>query len=90
MPNNKYVRSTKKERDLVNSAADNGADVALRSAGSKSKGRGYKTDVVVVDHRDKRVDLIQVKTKVNHRIRIEKDVNVYTGYTVRERLISYE
>ena len=76
MPNNKYERSVKRERQLVNEARAKG-NLSARSAGSKSK-----VDVWEVDHRDKVVHCIQVKTHKGGRFLVKKDTDVYEGYTV--------
>lgn len=76
MANNKYLRSTKRERELVNKARKAGM-IACRSAGSHSP-----FDVWIVDHRDKVVRLIQVKTKKGGRIHVVKDERVFPGYTL--------
>jgi len=56
MPNPHYVRSRRKEQELVRNAKKEGK-IALRSAGSKSP-----IDVVEIDHVKRIIYLYQVKT----------------------------
>jgi Holliday junction resolvase len=90
MPNNKYIRSTKKERKVVNDKIREGYDVAARCAGSKSKGPGFATDVFAVNHRTKTIDLIQVKTTIGSRSLVTNDIRVLDGYTLRETMYIWE
>lgn len=57
MPNYNYNRGVRKERSIVNSAREQGL-TALRSAGSHSP-----VDVVIINHIEKVVRLIQCKPK---------------------------
>lgn len=84
MPNNKYLRSTKRERQLVNEARMKGC-IAARSAGSHSA-----VDVWSFNPQDKIVRLWQVKTKKNGRMIIEKDKKVYDNVTVIFSTFSWE
>lgn len=90
MPNNKYIRSTKKERLVVNQEVANGAAVALRAAGSKSKGEGFATDVVSVNLKEKVVKLIQIKTKKGAKLLIKKDLQFVPDMTLITMTYSYE
>jgi Holliday junction resolvase len=56
MPNTYYNRSKRKEQELVREAKKEGK-IALRSAGSKSP-----IDVVIIDRKNKLIQLLQVKT----------------------------
>lgn len=71
MPNNKYLRSTKRERQLVNQARAKGL-ISARSAGSHSP-----VDVWIFDPKKKIFKLIQVKTKKGARGFIEKNIIIY-------------
>jgi hypothetical protein len=84
MPNNKYLRSTKRERELVNKFRADGWD-ACRSAGSHSP-----WDVWAFNPNTKEVILIQVKTKKGAR---GKKVKFYTRFepaTISTYTMSYE
>lgn len=80
MPNNKYQRSVKRERELVNDHA--GEYLSARTAGSKSKGTGKKTDVITISLPHKSVILHQVKTKKGGRGYVAKDEVIGDGFTL--------
>ena len=61
MPNNAYLRSRRREQELVNSYRNMGW-ISARSAGSKSP-----VDVWAVNPEDGEVRLIQIKTKKGGR-----------------------
>lgn len=84
MPNNKYLRSTKRERELVN-AARAGGMIAARSAGSHSP-----VDVWIFDPRTKELKMIQVKTRKNARMFITKDETVYENVTAIKATYSWQ
>lgn len=84
MPNNKYLRSTKRERELVNEASKEGL-ISGRTAGSHSP-----FDLFIWNPKEKIMRLIQVKTKKNGRFVIFLDEKVYDNCTVIERTVSYE
>ncbi len=73
MPNNGYLRSTRRERELVKSYRQKGWH-CCRSAGSHSP-----WDVWAFDPRTGQVHLIQVKTKKGAKTVIERDVMKYHG-----------
>jgi Holliday junction resolvase len=66
MPNNAYLRSRKREQDLVRDFRNRGW-ISARSAGSKSP-----VDVWCVNPLDGEVRLIQIKTKKGGRGLIKK------------------
>lgn len=84
MPNNAYLRSTRREREIVNTARARGL-IAGRTAGSHSP-----FDLYIWDPRMKVMRLIQVKTKKNGRFRIEKDMEVFSPASVITATYSYE
>lgn len=84
MPNNSYLRSTAKEREIVNKAREAGL-ISLRSAGSHSP-----IDVVVVDMLNKCIDLVQVKVKLGCSVPVIKNEQVTTGWTVSSYTKSWE
>lgn len=61
MPNLSYLRSRRREQELVNSYRSMGW-IAARSAGSKSE-----VDVFAINRADGEVRLIQIKTKKGGR-----------------------
>lgn len=76
MGNPYYVRSVRKERELVRNARKAGR-IALRSAASKSP-----IDVVDIDPHTKRIWLIQVKTGMmtpNQILKLEKEMEFLNG-----------
>lgn len=73
MPNNAYLRSTRRERELVNDLRAKGYH-ACRSAGSHSP-----WDVWAFHPETGHVVLIQVKTKKGKRSLIIKDRKTYHG-----------
>lgn len=83
MPNNAYLRSTRRERELVTKLKAQGFD-ACRSAGSHSP-----WDVWGFNPDTHEVRLIQVKTKKGARSRRIKDVKVYMC-VVETSTYSYE
>lgn len=90
-PNLAYQRSIKRERQIVNEADANGAFLVARTAGSKSKGTGFKTDVFSVSQpKDATIYLTQVKTKKGGRHRTTKDIKVLGQYTVITRLETWD
>ena len=76
MPNNKYLRSVKRERELVNYFRKNG-QISGRSAGSHSP-----VDVFAWDEKNKTVSFIQVKTKKGTRFSITKNWRMIKNATV--------
>ena len=82
MPNNKYLRSRRREQEIVNDAHKKGVFLAARTAGSKSKGYGFKTDVILIDAKDKLVRLVQVKTKKGGRGLVKRDHDILSGFTL--------
>lgn len=75
MPNNSYIRSTKRERELVNLFRKSGWD-ACRSAGSHSP-----WDVWAFNREKNKVYLVQVKTTKGAR-RLEKTLE-YDGGNIQ-------
>ena len=75
-PNNSYLRSTKRERQLVNEAKSVGL-ISGRMAGSHSP-----YDLYIFDPKERTVRLIQVKTKRGARMKITKDLKVIQGSIV--------
>lgn len=84
MPNNKYLRSTKRERQLVNEARAKGA-IAARSAGSHSP-----VDVWSFYPGKNEVYLIQVKTEKGASVSVDKDKKVFKNCTVTMFTRSWE
>lgn len=84
MPNNKYLRSVKKERQIVNEARIDGW-IAARSAGSHSP-----YDCWLWNPKEKLVRLVQVKTKKGARMLIKKDEKVYDNVTLITATYSWE
>lgn len=84
MPNNAYERSVRRERELVNEYRKLGWD-ACRSAGSHSP-----WDVWAFDPVNKRVLLIQVKTKKGGRAVRLADMKLYLNVTVVTETHHYE
>lgn len=84
MPNNKYLRSVKRERQLVNEARAKGL-IAGRTAGSHSP-----VDVFVFDPKDGMIRLIQVKTKKGARMMVMKDKRVYQPACIITATYSWE
>lgn len=76
MPNNAYLRSTKRERELVNALRAEGFD-ACRSAGSHSP-----WDVWAFNPKNGDVVLIQVKTKKNARALVKRHEMKLSGTIV--------
>lgn len=76
MPNNSYLRSTKRERELVNALRAEGFD-ACRSAGSHSP-----WDVWAFNPKNGDVVLIQVKTKKNARAMVKRNEIKLSGNIV--------
>lgn len=83
MANNKYLRSVKRERELVNEARAFGA-IAARSAGSKSA-----FDVWEWNAKTKTAIFTQVKTKKGARNKVVSDIAIYDNVKVIERWIEY-
>lgn len=83
MPNNAYLRSTKREREIVNKARAEGK-IAGRTAGSHSP-----FDVYVWDRKNKVMSLIQVKTKKGGRFRVERMQECFTDASVLEYQYDY-
>lgn len=73
MPNNSYLRSTKRERQLVNEFRAKGYHAA-RSAGSHSP-----WDVWAFNPKNGDVILIQVKTKKGSKVMVKRHEMKYTG-----------
>lgn len=84
MPNNAYLRSTKREREIVNAARAQGF-AAGRTAGSHSP-----FDLYIWNPQDKVLRLVQVKTKKGGSFRIEKDLEVFHPASVITATYSYE
>lgn len=84
MPNNSYLRSRKRERELVNQYRKQGW-IAARSAGSKS---AY--DVWAFHPGKALINLIQVKTTKGGSRVVIKNHKVYPSVEVVEALLSYE
>ena len=83
MANNKYLRSVKRERELVNEARAAG-HIAARSAGSKSP-----VDVWDWDPVNKVVIITQVKTKKGARGKVVSDIAIFEGVKLYQRWIDY-
>ena len=83
MPNNAYLRSTKREREIVNKARAQGLD-AGRTAGSHSP-----WDVYIWDKKDRVMRLVQVKTKIHGKFLTMKDEKVYSPVTLITATYSY-
>ena len=71
MPNKNYVKGVRKERQIVNDARSKNL-IAFRSAGSKSI-----IDVVIIDIKNKTIQLIQSKPETIHTIQKIKLENKY-------------
>lgn len=84
MPNNKYLRSTKRERQLVNEARAKGL-ISGRTAGSHSP-----YDLYIWNPQTKTMELIQVKTKKGARMKIIKQQDIMEGCMVITTLVSWE
>lgn len=84
MPNNKYLRSTKRERQLVNEAREKGL-ISGRTAGSHSP-----YDLYIWNPKESTMELVQVKTKKGARMKILKQKEVYNNCTVITTLVSWE
>src|ERR1700675_5071419 len=82
MPNNAYLRSTKREREVMNEYRLRGF-ISARSAGSHSA-----VDVWAVSARDALVDIIQIKTNKGGRFLVKKCIRTYPA-TVSEYLYTY-
>ncbi len=84
MPNNSYLRSTRREREIVNHYRSLGWD-ACRSAGSHSP-----WDCWMYNPRTKEVILIQVKTKKNGRNVVQKKKTLERGCIIETWEQHYE
>lgn len=84
MPNNAYLRSTRREREIVNKARAEGK-IAGRTAGSHSP-----FDLYIWDPKDLVLRLIQVKTRIHGRFLVQKDEKVYPAVSVITATYSYE
>ena len=84
MPNNSYLRSTRREREIVNDYRSKGWD-ACRSAGSHSP-----WDVWCFNPKTKEVHLIQVKTKKGGRTVTRRDSTLDRGCIVETWEQHYE
>lgn len=84
VPNNSYLRSTKRERQLVNEARANGF-ISGRTAGSHSP-----FDLFIWNPKLKTVEFIQVKTKRGARMKIIKHKEVMEGCVVITSTVSWE
>lgn len=83
MANNKYQRSVKRERELVNEARAAGC-LAARSAGSKSP-----IDVWSWDKANKTVTITQVKTKKGARSKVVSTVEMYDNVKLIYNWVEY-
>ena len=87
MANNKYLRSVKRERELVNNYSGIGW-VSFRTAGSKSKGKEFKIDVGAVNLGLNTVGFVpcvnfhQVKTKKGGRNHTETIIKTIKNATI--------
>ena len=83
--NNKYIRSTKRERLTVNTAIKEGAVISGRFAGSKTKGPGYNgfvPDTFAIYPKDKLIRLTQIKVELGAKTVTKEDHEALDGYTV--------
>ena len=84
MPNNGYLRSTRRERQLVSYYKSIGWHSA-RSAGSHGE-----WDVYAYNPYTGETHFIQVKTKKNGMNQVEKNLTIKTACTVKTWIQSYE
>ncbi len=84
MPNNSYLRSRRREQEIVADARKRGW-IAARSAGSKSP-----VDCWLFDPMEKVLIMVQVKTKKGGRNRRIVDKQIWTEVHAIDRWIHYD
>ena len=84
MPNNSYLRSRRREWQLMNNFREIGYD-ACRSAGSHSA-----FDVWAWNEKDRLVTLVQIKTKKGSRKAKIKNLKTFENVIVKTMTLSYE